>query len=68
MGYGEAKKLLLAKIDAYFAPARARRRELESNPRIVKETLASGETRAREVAQQTMRLVRDRVGIRERPM
>src|SRR5262249_5135921 len=28
IGYGDAKKLLLAKIDPYFAPAREKRREL----------------------------------------
>ncbi|MCI0700365.1 MAG: tryptophan--tRNA ligase, partial [Planctomycetia bacterium] len=31
-GYGHAKAMLLAKIDAFFAPARERRRQLERNP------------------------------------
>ena len=28
IGYGDAKKRLLARVDAYFAPARERRRQL----------------------------------------
>ncbi len=67
-GYGDAKTRLLGKIDAYFAPARERRKQLERNPGIVEEALASGAQRAREVAQVTMRLVRKRVGMNQRPV
>ena len=60
-GYGDAKTMLLAKIDAYFAPARERRKQLERDPGIVEEVLRDGAARARaEVAQVTMRLVRER--------
>jgi tryptophanyl-tRNA synthetase len=67
-GYGNAKKELFAKIDAYFAPARERRKQLERDPGKVEEALVAGAKRAREVAQVTLRTVRERVGIRERPL
>jgi len=56
MGYGEAKKLLLEKIDAYFGPARVRRKELAANPQQVEEVLKRGAQKARAEAQQTMAL------------
>jgi tryptophanyl-tRNA synthetase len=62
-GYGAAKKALLAKIDAYFAPYRERRKSLERNPGIVEEALAAGAARARTVARTTLRLVRERIGM-----
>ncbi len=63
-GYGDAKKLLLAKIDQHFAGARARRKQLVNDPGRVEEVLTAGAKRAREVARVTMRLVRSAVGIR----
>jgi tryptophanyl-tRNA synthetase len=67
-GYGNAKKALLAKIDAYFAPARERRKLLECNPGIVEETLTAGAMRARATARVTLGLVRERVGMNQRPV
>ena len=67
-GYGSAKKELLGKIDGYFAAARERRKQLERNPGLVEEALTTGAQRARAVAQITMRLVRERVGIHQRPV
>ncbi len=67
-GYGDAKKILLGKIDAYFAPARERRKQLVSNPGLVEEALTAGAKKAREVAQVTLRLVRERVGMHSRPV
>jgi tryptophanyl-tRNA synthetase len=67
-GYGDAKTELLCRIDAYFAPARERRKQLERDPGVVEEALATGARKAREVAQVTMRLVRQAVGMRERPV
>jgi tryptophanyl-tRNA synthetase len=67
-GYGHAKKMLLAKIDAYFAAARERRKQLECDPGRVEEVLQAGARRAREVAQVTMRLVRQAVGIAPTPV
>jgi tryptophanyl-tRNA synthetase len=66
MGYGEAKELLYEKIDAYFTPARQRRKELAADPAYVEEVLRKGAQRARTEAQQTMALVRKAVGMKER--
>jgi tryptophanyl-tRNA synthetase len=62
-GYGHAKKMLLAKIDAHFAPARERRKALERDPGLVEEVLRAGAKKAREVARTTLQLVRQRVGM-----
>jgi tryptophanyl-tRNA synthetase len=67
-GYGAAKKELLAKVDAYFAPFRERRKQLERDPGKVEEALASGARRARAAARVTLRLVRERVGLKESPV
>lgn len=67
-GYGDAKALLLDMIDAYFAPARQRRKELERDPGIVEEALTRGAEKARAVARVTMRLVRERVGLLPGPV
>jgi len=64
LGYGEVKKLLLGKIDSQFAQARARRKELENHPSIVEAALRKGAEKARTEAQETMRLVREAVGLR----
>jgi tryptophanyl-tRNA synthetase len=63
IGYGGAKKLLLEKIDAYFAPARQKRKELAENPSYVESVLQEGARRARREAEQTMALVREAVGL-----
>lgn len=64
MGYGEAKKMLLAKIDEYFAPTRARRKDLAARPSDVEDVLRAGAQRARAEAQATMDLVRHATGLR----
>ncbi len=66
-GYGNAKKALLAKIEAYFAEARRRRKQLEQDPGYVEEVLTQGARKAREVARATLRLVRERVGMTAAP-
>jgi tryptophanyl-tRNA synthetase len=67
-GYGDAKGLLLAKIDAYFAASRERRKQLARDPGVIEEALQTGARRAREVAQVTLRLVRQAVGMGPRPV
>jgi len=64
MGYGEAKKSLLAKINTYFETARIKRKELAANPSIVEEILKEGARKARAEARATIDLVRDAVGIK----
>jgi len=66
MGYAEAKGLLLDKINATFAPARQRRKELGSDARYVEEVLRKGAERARVHAQETITLVREAVGLAAR--
>jgi tryptophanyl-tRNA synthetase len=67
-GYGDSKTFLYNKIEAYFAPARERRKQLERNPGVVEEALTAGAKRAREMAQITLRLIRERVGMLGRPL
>ncbi len=67
-GYGDAKTLLLAKIDAQFSEARERRKKLARDPGLVEEVLSAGAKRARAVAQVTLQLVRQAVGIHPRPV
>jgi len=64
LGYGEVKKMLIEKIDARFAPALARRRELERHPEVVEGALRRGAEKAGAEAKETMRLVREAVGLR----
>jgi tryptophanyl-tRNA synthetase len=64
IGYGDAKKLLLGKIDAYFGPARQKRKELAANLSYVEDVMRRGAKRARAEAQQTMVLVREAVGMK----
>ena len=64
MGYGEAKKSLLAKINTYFETARIKRKELAANPGVVEEILRDGARNARAEARATIDLVRDAVGMK----
>jgi tryptophanyl-tRNA synthetase len=68
VGYGDAKKMLLGKIDAYFASARDRRNQLARDPGYVEEVLTAGAKRARAAAQITLQLVRSAVGMGARPV
>ncbi len=66
MGYGEAKKLLLEKIDSYFGPAREQRKKLVKDADYVEDVLRKGAERARAEAGKTMELVRKAVGLTAR--
>ncbi len=63
IGYGGAKKLLKAKIEAYFTPFRAKRKELAERPDTVEDILREGAKKARAEAQLTMDLVRNATGL-----
>jgi tryptophanyl-tRNA synthetase len=67
-GYGDSKKMLLEKVNAYFGPFRQKRKELAANPAYVEEVLRSGARKARAEAQKTMELVRQAVGMGPRPV
>jgi tryptophanyl-tRNA synthetase len=64
LGYGDAKKLLIEKIDGQFAGARDKRKALAADPAIVAGVLARGAERAGTVARETMREVREATGLR----
>jgi tryptophanyl-tRNA synthetase len=66
MGYGDAKKALLQKIDAHFAGARQRRKELASHPDEVEDVLRKGAQKARAEAHITMAQVREAVGMKSK--
>jgi tryptophanyl-tRNA synthetase len=62
MGYGEAKGMLLTKIDEQFGPTREKRKQLAADPAIVEDMLRQGAAKARAEAQATMKLVRAAAG------
>jgi len=62
-GYGRAKQALLEKIDAHFAPARARRRELEADPAFVDGVLRAGAEKVRALARRTLAAARSACGL-----
>ncbi len=63
LAYKDVKNELFERMWAYFAPYRARRKELEEDPGFVREVLSRGAEKARAIAVQTMELVRNRVGL-----
>jgi tryptophanyl-tRNA synthetase len=64
MGYGDAKKRLLAKLEETFGGAmREKRRRLDEKPDEVEEILISSARKARQVAVQTMEQVYEATGI-----
>lgn len=60
--YGKIKNELTGILLDYFKDARAERARLVKDPGYVKAVLAKGAQKARAIAQDTMALVRDRVG------
>ena len=63
IGYGDFKKRLFGAIWEHFAPARARRAEIEANPAYVDQVLCAGAERANELANVTLGRVRKAVGL-----
>ena len=63
IGCVDCKKLLAKNLNAYLAPFRARRAELEKKPDEVWNVLDDGAHRAREIAEKTMQEVRAAVGL-----
>ena len=68
IGYGDAKKTLLARIDETFSAARDKREELLARPDTVEDVLRDGARRAREVALATVARCREATGLRDRPV
>jgi tryptophanyl-tRNA synthetase len=67
MGYGEAKKALLEKIEAAFGPAREKRRQWLERPDDLQDVLAGGARRARDAVRALLEVVRETVGFTRRP-
>ena len=63
-GYGEFKKGLAQVVVDFLDPFLSRYREILDDPAQLDKILDSGAARAREVAHETMRLVRERIGLR----
>jgi tryptophanyl-tRNA synthetase len=63
LGYGDLKKALFEHFWAFFAPARARRAELLSDPGYVDQVLRDGADRARQVASVVIRRARKAAGL-----
>lgn len=63
-GWGciDCKRALFESMEAELAPIRVRARDLQAHPDRVDDVLAEGATRARTLAHETMREVRDRMG------
>ena len=64
MGYGDAKKLLLAKLEEVFGGAvREKRKKMDEKPDLVEDVLLNGARKARKAAAQTMEMVYEATGI-----
>ena len=63
-GYGDVKKRLVELTQAFFAPYRPIRKELEDNPGKVEKILLDGAQRARVIARKTINEVREAVGLK----
>ena len=61
--FSELKDALAEDIANYFAPFRKKRKELEKNPEEVKKILNEGAEKARVIARETMKEVKEKVGL-----
>jgi len=64
IGCADCKGLLADAIDARLGPVRERAAELRAHPQRVLQALDAGAERCRAIARETMREVRDRMGLR----
>jgi tryptophanyl-tRNA synthetase len=62
-GCVDCKKILMESFDRELVPLRIRRSELEARPEQVREALGDGASKARRVAQETIKTVRDAMGL-----
>ncbi len=65
LGYGDAKKMLIADIISFVTPMRARRKQYEDNPKLVEEILLQGAMKANDVAMKKLTDVYEAVGLVE---
>ena len=64
IAWGDAKQVLLERVDQVIAPMRAQYEELINNPTRIEQTLLAGAERARAVATPFIRELRSAVGLR----
>lgn len=63
LGYGDAKKLLIADIISFVTPFREKRKYYEDNPEIVREILVQGALKANDVAMKKLFAVYEAIGL-----
>ena len=63
-GYGDVKKALATAAENYFAEARERRSELESDPDRIRDILNEGAKKARAKASEVLRRAQDACGLK----
>jgi len=63
IGWGDAKKLLAARVETEVAPARARFDALMADPTQIDALLAAGAAKARPIARRTLDRMRRAIGI-----
>jgi len=63
IGCVQCKQLFARNLNANLEPFRARRAELGSNPEHVWDVLRDGKQRATDIARQTMREVKEAIGL-----
>jgi tryptophanyl-tRNA synthetase len=65
LGYGDAKKMLIADIISFVTPMRERRKKYEDDPKLVQEILLQGAMKANEIAMKKLTDVYEAVGLAE---
>jgi tryptophanyl-tRNA synthetase len=65
LGYGDAKKMLIADIISFVTPMRERRKKYEDDPKLVQEILLQGAMKANEIAMKKLTDVYESVGLSE---
>lgn len=63
LGCVDCKKIFLKNLDTFLEPLQERRNAVEARPGAVEEILERGNARAREFAEQTMELAREKMGL-----
>jgi tryptophanyl-tRNA synthetase len=62
-GCVDCKKVLMESLDRELVPLRVRRAEIESHPERLREALGDGASKARKIAEETLREVRPAMGL-----
>ena len=63
-GYGEAKKILLAKFHETFDEARAKYQTLLEKPEEIEKILEHGAKKARQIAENKLEIIRKKIGVK----